>query len=133
MTATDQSLIVFCSRHWRTLGQRIETLRPRRQCAQANQIVRRGSKGHDPIDELAASVPQLPQAAHGFHPSEHLFDQLAPALANRVARVSSRAAVDRTTGLLSDMRRDFKLPHLGYKRRDVVVFVATDGFRPRRG
>src|SRR5919108_4667747 len=49
------------------VGHRRETLRPCEQSAQANQIVRRGGKGHDPINEFAAAMPQLAQAADRFH------------------------------------------------------------------
>ena len=35
--------------------------RPRQQRPQADQVVRRGGEGHDPIDQFTAGVTQLPQ------------------------------------------------------------------------
>src|SRR5205823_4777647 len=84
-------------------------------------------KGHDPIDEFAAAMPQLPQTAHRLHPAKHLFNQLALPLANRIAGMSRRPAVNGTVGLLCDMRGDFELAHLGHERGDVVVLVAGAG------
>ena len=65
------------------------------QCSQADQVVGRRGEGHDPIDELAAAVPQLAQPADGLHPAEDLLDQFPFPLADRIARVPGGAAVDR--------------------------------------
>ena len=64
---------------------------PRQEGAQANQVVRRGGKGHDPIDECAAPMSQLPQPAYRFHPAEDLLDQLAFLLADGIPGMTSRS------------------------------------------
>ena len=68
---------------------------PRQQCSQADQVVRRGGEGHDPIDQLSTAVPQLAQAADRFHPAEDLFDELPFLLTDRVPRLARRPPVDR--------------------------------------
>src|SRR5712691_3044019 len=79
---------------------------PREQCAQADQIVGRRGEGHDPIDEGAAAMPELPQAAHGFHPPEDLFDQLPFSLTDGIAGVTRRPTINGAVLLLRNMRRD---------------------------
>ena len=74
------------------------TLRRCQERPQADQVVRRGREGHDPVDEFTPAVPQLPQAADGLHPAKHLFDQFALALADGIARVPRGPAVDAHCG-----------------------------------
>jgi hypothetical protein len=78
-------------------------------------------------------MPQLAQAAQGLHPPQHVFDQLALALATRIAGVLGRPAVDGPPGLRRDMRRDFKLPHLGHGAVDRDVFIRQQIARAREG
>jgi hypothetical protein len=108
------------------------TLRSYQERAQANQVIGRRGKRDDPVDELPAAVPQLPQAT-GLHPTKHLLDELASSLADGVARVPRRPAINRAVGLLREMRSKLQLPHAGDEGRRIVVLVATDGLRaPRR-
>src|SRR5207302_8162869 len=51
--------------------------RPRQQRSQADQVVRRGGEGHDPIDQCTAAVSQLAQPADRLHPAEDLLNQLS--------------------------------------------------------
>jgi len=49
-----------------------------RKVADAHQIVRRGGEGEHPAHPVLASVPDLPEIPHGFHPAEdflHPFSQ----------------------------------------------------------
>src|SRR6266436_1021297 len=71
------------------VGVPFRSRRPRQESAQANQVVRRGGKGHDPIDEFATAVSQLPQPAHRFHPAKDLLDQLALLLADGIPGMTS--------------------------------------------
>src|SRR5450759_552983 len=106
---------------------------PREQCAQANQVVGRRGEGHDPIDEDAATMPQLPQAADGLHPAEDLFDQLPFLLADEVAGVPSGTAVDGAAfDLLRHVRRDAQGTHARDEAGDVEALVSTDGAARRR-
>lgn len=60
-----------------------------------------------PIDNVAAAVPQLPQAADRLHPPERLLDQLAPLLTDQVAVVTSRSLINRAL-LLQSLSRPFR-------------------------
>ena len=68
--------------------------RPREQGSQSDQVVGNGGERHVPIDDVAAAVPQLPQAADRLHPPERLLDQLAPLLTDQVAVVTSRSLIN---------------------------------------
>src|SRR5688572_11441845 len=88
--------------------------RPREQRAQADQVVRRGREGDDPIDAFAAAMPELAQAADGLQPAKHLLDQLPLLLADRVAGLTCGPNIDRAAcDLLRDVRRDAERPHAG--------------------
>ena len=63
-----------------------------------------GNEHSQPVDLVCAAHLHLSQRADGLRPPEHFLDPLAQSLADGVARVSRRAAVDRTRFLLSDMR-----------------------------
>src|ERR1700732_2963389 len=71
-----------CARpeEWRE-GQ-AATLRPRQELTDADHVVRRRGERHDPIHQLAAAMPQFPQAADRFHPAKDLLDQFSLALAD---------------------------------------------------
>src|SRR5216684_5985299 len=106
---------------WRSRG-------PRQQCAQAYQVVGRRGEGHDPIDETASTMPQLPQPADRLHPTKDLFNQLPFLLADQVAGVSRGAAVDGAAfDLLRDVRRDAQGSHARDEAGDVEALVAPDG------
>ena len=90
-------------------------------------------EGDDPIHEFAAPMPQLSQAAHGFHPAEDLLDQFAFLLADGIARVTRRAAVDLTAfDLLRDVRRERQGAHPRDKARHVEALIPTDGAAMRQ-
>src|SRR6266540_4863675 len=78
---------------------RASTLRPRQERAQADQVVRRGREGDDPIHEFPAAMAQLAEAADGFHPAKHLFHQLAFPLTDGIAGGPCGPAVDRTAAV----------------------------------
>src|SRR5512145_1742974 len=104
---------------------------PREQCAQPDQVVGCPGEGHDPVDELSPAVPQLPQAADGFHPAEDLLDQFPLPLTDGVARMPRSAGVDPRSGvLLGHMWGDPALTHGPDKSSNVEMLVAADGGRP---
>lgn len=110
------------------VGDPFRSRRPRQKCAQANHVVRRGGKGHDPIDEFATAVSQLPQPAHHFHPAKDLLDQLALLLTDGISRMTSGAAIDgRADRFLRHVRRDRERPYRGDEGRDIEILVAADG------
>src|SRR4051794_30554898 len=75
-----------------------------------DQVVGGRGEGHDPIDQFAATVPQLAQPADGLHPAEDLLNQFPFALTDGVARMTGRAPVDARAGvLLRDMRSNPEL------------------------
>ena len=86
----------------------------RQQAAQPHDVVGRRREGEDPVDERAAAVAQLAQAADGLHPAEALLDQLPFLLTDRVAGMPRRAGVDRAapsrSRVLRDVRRDVHRP-----------------------
>src|SRR6188508_2519661 len=67
----------------------------RDEIAPADHVVRRRGEGKDPIDESTAAVAEFAEQADGLHPTEGLLDQFALPLAERVARVTERARIDR--------------------------------------
>src|SRR2546428_8612116 len=68
--------------------------RLRHEIAPADQVVRGGGEGKDPIDEASASVAELPQQADRFQPAEGLLDQLPLPLAVHIAGMTRGAAVN---------------------------------------
>jgi hypothetical protein len=60
------------------------------------KVVGGGGEGEHPTDSRSPSVAGLAQEAHGLHPTEDLFDDLAASLADRVAGVTGGALVDST-------------------------------------
>src|SRR5215210_2009248 len=124
--------VAVCGRRCSPRGRRPRAARrsrgPRQQVPQADQVVGRRGEGHDPIDELSAAVPELPQATDGLHPAEDLLDQLPLLLTDGVTGLPGGAAVDRTAfRLLGDVRRDTEGADLGDKTADVEALIATDG------
>src|SRR5262245_50283351 len=106
---------------------------PRRQCPHPNQVICGGGERHVPIGELAATMPQLPETADGFHPSEYFLNELAPLLTRRIAGVPRRPAIDRALlHLARDVWRDALRTHRGYETRDIKALVRADRRRPRR-
>src|SRR6266850_5693399 len=92
---------------------------PREQGAQADQVVRRGGEGDDPIDEFATAMPELAQTADGLQPAKDLLDQFPFLLADRVAGMPRGPLVDRAAGnLLRDVRRDAERAHAGDEAGD---------------
>ena len=122
--------ISLCIAQWRPEGS-VLTPRSRRsceQCAQPDQIVGGRGEGDDPVDQFAAAVSELPQAADGFHPTEDLLDQFPLPLADGVARMPRRAIVDPRSGvLLGHMRRDAEFARRPHKSVDVEMLIAADG------
>src|SRR4249919_2750666 len=84
--------------------------RPREQGAEPDQVIGCRRKGQDPVDQLAATMPQLAQPTDRLHPAEDLLDQFPFALTDRIARMTGGALVDaRADILLRDMRRNPQL------------------------
>src|SRR3954463_7298898 len=72
------------------------------------QSIRSGSEGEDPSDTITAAEPGLVLAGDRLDPAERFFDALPDALADGIATVPGRSAIDRRTaaaGVLRDMRR----------------------------
>src|ERR1700692_2374353 len=100
----------------------------RQERARGDQVVPRRGEGHDPIDEFAATMPQLPQPADGLHPAEDLFDQLPFLLADQVAGMPRGATVHGAAfDLLCDVRRDAQGPYAGDEAGNVEALVSPDG------
>src|SRR5215213_10508654 len=68
----------------------------RDQIAPADQVVRRGAEGEQPVDQSPAAVAEFTKQPHGLHPPEDLLDQFPFALTQFVAGVSRRAVIDGT-------------------------------------
>src|SRR5258705_562369 len=66
------------------------------QVPHPDEVVRREREAKYPVDAALAAVPRLPQQGDGLQPAEDLFDALPLSLADHVAAVTSRSAVDRT-------------------------------------
>src|SRR6266540_7159115 len=105
---------------------------PRQECAKADQVVRRRRESHDPIDDVAAAMPELAQSADGFQPTKDLLDQLPPLLADRVPGMSRGPVVDGAAlDLLRHMRRDAQGADARDKAGNVESFIAADRHRIR--
>src|SRR5262249_35091700 len=103
---------------------------PREQGPQPDQVVRGGSERHDPVDQLAAAVPQLAQTADGLHPAEDLLNQLPSLLADRVAGVPRRPPINRAAfDLLRHVRCDTTRTDVRHEAGDVETLVAADCHR----
>src|SRR3977135_3516080 len=126
----------MCAPRWwpsgPSVGKRRYSRGPRQQCAQADQVVRRRGKGHDPVDEFATPVPQLPQPADRLHPSEDLLDQLPFLLTDGVPGMARGAVVDRAAFVfLCDVRCHRECANSRHKAGHVEALVAAD--RPPGG
>ena len=80
----------------------------RYQPGQPNQIVGGGREGEGPSDTIAAAEPGLLLPGHDLDPAECFLDALPVTLADGVAALLRRAAVDRraaAAGVLRDKRR----------------------------
>ena len=96
----------------------------RQQLGQPDQVVGRGRQGELPADALHAAVPGAPLQGHLLDPAEPFLDPLADALADRVARMACRPAVDRraaVAGVLGDVRRRVELLQAGDEALGVEV------------
>jgi hypothetical protein len=65
------------------------------QLGQPDQVAGRGGQGEHPADPGGAAMPGLAQAAGGLDPTEGFLDPLADALADDVAGIARRPAIDR--------------------------------------
>ena len=92
----------------------------------------RGSEGHAPVSELATAMPQLPQAADGLHPAEHLLDEFASLLTGGIAGVARGPAIDRALLHFARHARDALGTDSGDEARDVKPLVRADRGRVRR-
>src|SRR6266542_1887219 len=84
----------------------------RHEIAPAHQVVGGGAEAKQPVDEMSAAVAELAEEPDGLHPAEGLLDQFPLALTQGIARMTSRAAIDRAateSGVLRDVRRDAHL------------------------
>ena len=94
-----------------------------------------GRKLEGPADPLEPSEPGLRLTGDGLDPAERLLDQLAPALALRVAGMAGGPTVDRgaavpaglgDVAVLGEVWRGPKRPQPGGEALDVVALVAAD-------
>src|SRR5262245_13717316 len=75
--------------------------RPPREVSNPYQIERGQTQDEGPIDAILPSMSRLSKDRDALRPTEDLFHELPLLLTDRVARVSSRAAVERrVAGLL---------------------------------
>src|SRR3972149_4671144 len=70
----------------------------------ADQVVGSGGEREEPIDQRAAAMAGLAQAAHGLDPAEALLDALALDLADGVAGMARGAPIDRRAAGLGVLR-----------------------------
>src|SRR5258708_24094399 len=83
----------------------------RRNCGQiahTHQIVGRAGEGEDPIYRTHSAMPYLPHEGNRLQPAEAFFDPLPLLLADGVARVSRRAAIDRAAAPPSQVLRHMR-------------------------
>ena len=89
-----------------------------RQVAEPDQVVGGGDEEELPLDPVAATVPQLAEAADGLHPPEDFFHALAHALTHdypgcRVVRPSiALRCFCATCGVMPSCRASFTQPRL---------------------
>src|ERR1700687_567577 len=102
----------------------------RQEVPNAHEVVGRRHEHGEPVDLRGPAPLNWPHRAEGLPPTEHFLDPLAQSLADRVAPMARRAAVDRTGFLLSDVRRYSKLAQLLQEGPRIVVLVATQGPAP---
>jgi hypothetical protein len=94
------------------------------------QVVRCLSQQKELVDSLQTSVHRLANPANGLAPSKHLFDALAFALTDFVARPSRRSSVNRGTTrtriVLRHMRCNIVCAARCHEAGCVVVLVRAD-------
>src|ERR1700678_1491591 len=98
------------------------------------QIVGGGREGEGPSDAFAAAELGSLLARDSLDPAKGLFDSLADALADRIARVPRGAAVDRrraAIGILRHVGRRVHRAQLVYEILGVVGLVGAERDRPR--
>src|SRR5271157_5092703 len=97
------------------------------QIAHAHQIVGRAGKSENPIYRTHSAMPHLTYEGNRLQPAEAFFDPLPLLLAEGVARVSRRAAVNRAAApppqVLRYMRRYPQIPALLHEIPRVKPFV----------
>src|ERR1700736_3943267 len=101
----------------------------RKQLWNAHEIVGRGGEDEEPFDEATPAMTRLAQRCHRLHPAEGLLDALAFDLADGIARVTGRAAVDGRTPvgvILRDVGRAAAFAAASDKVRRVVVLVGAN-------
>src|SRR5437773_7003145 len=80
------------------------------ESAPAHQVVGRRAEGEEPIDESSAAMTEFAQQSDRLQPTERLLNELPLAMTVPIARVSSRARVDRAAAIpefvLGDVWRD---------------------------
>src|SRR5262245_64858951 len=100
------------------------------QRSQPNQVVGGGGERHVPVREGAAAMAQLAETADCLHPAKDLLDEVPAALADAIALVARRTAVDRAVlRLAGDVRRDAPRPYGGHEAGDIKELVRCDGGR----
>ncbi len=110
--------------------------RLRTQCGQAAQpreVVGRHRQGQQLVDLLQALHHDLEDRADRLAPAEALLDPLSFALADDVAGVSRRAAIDRAaSGALGVLRNMWRDVHRAARLDEAARFVALVGAEQRR-
>src|SRR3954452_22207369 len=87
----------------------------RQQLGEADQVVGGRGEGETPSDTLEPTMAGLAQTTRDFDPAEGLLDALADTLAQGIAGVAGRAAIDGRGAVgrvLGHMRGDVHLPQL---------------------
>jgi len=116
--------------------KRSETLRRqdssnRRQISDSYQIVSRSRELKDPTYQPETAMARLPQEPHGLQPTEDLFDSFALVLTDCIARMTSRALVNRTAAaplvVLGDVRSHASLAQVSHEAVRVISFVGRQG------
>src|SRR5258706_8043628 len=128
-------VLVLASGSFATLvrsPKRSETLCPRvsgdrRQVSDSHQIVSRRRELKDPTYQPEPAMTCLTQESNRLQPAEDFFDSFALALANGVARMTSRALVNRTATpplvVLGDVRRHVSLSQVSHEAMRVISLV----------
>src|SRR4051794_18268864 len=105
---------------WPSAGLRDELRQP-------HQIVGGGCEGEGPSDTIAAAEPGLLLPGHDLDPAERFLDAFPVTLADGIAAVLRRAAVDRraaTAGVLRDM---WRYPHRAQFVDEVLRVIGLVG------
>ncbi len=108
---------------------RVRRLNPRLRFREHYQVVGGSRKGENPVHLEDSTMPNLPQQRNRLQPAETFFDPLPLFLADTLAHVPCRAAIERAaTGplvILRHLRPHMQVPSFGHEIHRAVALVSA--------